>query len=103
MYAGEVWIEHAMMARLLTTTNRVRRSLAVDFEGERIKELSEREREVIRLIGQGLKNQQIASILHISESTVRHHLTSIYAKLGVSDRLELLVFAHRRGLTIEAE
>jgi two-component system nitrate/nitrite response regulator NarL len=40
----------------------------------------------------------IAKHLSLSETTVRHHLTSIYSKLGVSDRLELLVFAHRNGL-----
>jgi two-component system, NarL family, nitrate/nitrite response regulator NarL len=45
-----------------------------------------------------LKNDQIAKKLCLSETTVRHHLTSIYGKLGVSDRLELLVFAHRNGL-----
>jgi DNA-binding NarL/FixJ family response regulator len=53
---------------------------------------------VIQLIGRGLKNQQIANQLCISESTVGHHLTSIYTKLGVSDRLELLIFAHQKGL-----
>ena len=60
--------------------------------------LSPRERQLIQQIGRGLKNYQIAKQLCLSETTVRHHLTSIYGKLGVSDRLELLVFAHRYGL-----
>jgi two-component system nitrate/nitrite response regulator NarL len=100
VYAGEVWIEHSMVARLLTTTDITRRSLASDPEQDRIQQLSQRECDVVQLIGRGLKNQQIAIQLCISESTVRHHLTSIYSKLGVSDRLELLVFAHRKGLAM---
>jgi len=103
VHSGEVWIEHSMVARLLTTTDITRRSLTVDPDADRIQQLSHRERDVIQLIGRGLKNQQIAIQLCISESTVRHHLTSIYCKLGVSDRLELLVFAHRKGLAMELE
>ena len=95
--AGEVWIEHSMVARILTT-DKAHRSFAVNSEEHSYQELSKREREVIQLIGRGLKNQQIANQLCISESTVGHHLTSIYTKLGVSDRLELLIFAHQKGL-----
>jgi DNA-binding NarL/FixJ family response regulator len=68
-------------------------------EAEKISQLSERERQVIQLIGFGLKNQQIATQLCISQTTVHHHLTSIYDKLGITDRLELMVFARRFGLT----
>jgi two-component system, NarL family, response regulator LiaR len=50
------------------------------------------------MIGQGLKNQTIADRLCISKATVRHHLTSIYAKLSVGDRLELAIYAYRNGL-----
>jgi len=98
VYAGEVWIEHSMVARLLTTTDIISRSLAVNSEADCIQQLSNREHEVVQLISLGLKNQQIANQLCISKSTVGHHLTSIYSKLGVSDRLELLVFAHQMGL-----
>jgi DNA-binding NarL/FixJ family response regulator len=42
--------------------------------------------------------QAIADRLCISEATVRHHLTSIYAKLNVEDRLELVIYAYRQGL-----
>jgi DNA-binding NarL/FixJ family response regulator len=98
VYAGEIWIEHSMVARLLTTTDIASRSLAVNYEADCIQQLSNREREVIQLISLGLRNQQIANQLCISTSTVGHHLTSIYSKLGVSDRLELLVFAHQKGL-----
>ena len=53
---------------------------------------------MIALVEQALRNRTIADRLCISEATVRHHLTSIYEKLGVADRLELVVFAHRRKL-----
>jgi DNA-binding NarL/FixJ family response regulator len=101
--AGEVWIEHSMVARLLTTTDIARRSLGFNSGEDRINQLSNREREVVKLISRGLKNQQIANQLSISQSTVGHHLTSIYSKLGVSDRLELLIFAHHKGLVTELE
>ena len=57
--------------------------------------LTEREREVIRLVGQGLSNKDIAYQLSISDSTVRHHLTSIFDKVGVPNRQKLLVHSHR--------
>jgi DNA-binding NarL/FixJ family response regulator len=60
--------------------------------------LTEREREVIKLVGEGLKNRQIAEKLFISDITVHHHLTSIYSKLDVADRMELLIYAYRNGL-----
>ncbi|HMS82099.1 MAG TPA: response regulator transcription factor [Nitrospira sp.] len=56
--------------------------------------LTEREREVIRLVGQGLSNKDIAYHLSISGSTVRHHLTNIFDKLGVSNRQNLLIQTH---------
>lgn len=65
---------------------------------DRINSLTGREEEIISLIATGLKNKDVASQLHISHITVRHHLTSIFRKLGVSDRQKLLILAHGRGL-----
>jgi DNA-binding NarL/FixJ family response regulator len=56
--------------------------------------LTDREREIIRLVGQGLSNKDIAYKLSISDSTVRHHMTSIFDKVGVPNRQKLLVHAH---------
>jgi DNA-binding NarL/FixJ family response regulator len=53
---------------------------------------------VIALIAEGLRNRQIAERLNVSEATVRHHLTSIFAKLHVTDRVTLTIFAIRHGL-----
>ena len=56
--------------------------------------LTEREREVIRLVEEGLSNKDIAYRLSISDSTVRHHMTSIFDKVGVPNRQKLLIHAH---------
>jgi DNA-binding NarL/FixJ family response regulator len=98
VHAGEVWIDRAMMATVLTQISRSRLDDQEDPELARIASLSDREREVISLIGKGLKNKEIATRLSISEITVRHHLSSIYSKLNVSDRLELTIYAYRNGL-----
>ncbi len=96
--SGEVWLERSLIASVLSRLSRNNTPVkTVPNEGG-INVLSEREKEIVRLIGQGLKNKKISTLLCISETTVRHHLTSIYSKLGVTDRLELLVFAHRNGL-----
>ncbi len=98
VHAGEVWLERSLIANVLVRLSRSQPVAKVDQETASINSLSEREKEVVKLIGQGFKNKRISSELCISETTVRHHLTSIYDKLGVSDRLELLVYAHRYGL-----
>ena len=96
--SGEVWLERSLIANVLSRLSRNNIPVKTVPSTEGINVLSEREKEIVRLIGQGLKNKKISSLLCISETTVRHHLTSIYSKLGVTDRLELLVFAHRYGL-----
>jgi two-component system nitrate/nitrite response regulator NarL len=97
VYSGEVWLERLLIANVISRLSRNQFDKK-NPEENGISILSDREREIVRLIGQGLKNRKISTLLCISETTVRHHLTSIYSKLGVSDRLELLVFAHRYGL-----
>jgi DNA-binding NarL/FixJ family response regulator len=60
--------------------------------------LTPREREIVALIGEGLRNEETARRLGITEKTVRNHLTVIFDKVGVSGRLELLVWAYEHGL-----
>ena len=99
VHAGEVWLEPAMIASVLGEMTGTRTSQPLDPEAAKIASLTEREREVMTLMGQGLRNKQIAERLGISETTVRHHLTSIFAKLEVTDRLELVIYIYRHGLT----
>jgi len=96
VYLGEVWLSRTTTANVLTRL--VRMNDELDAESKKISTLTQREREIVTLIGEGLKNKQIASRLFISEATVRHHFTSIFAKLDVSDRLELIIYAYRFGL-----
>jgi len=98
VYAGEVWLERSMIAYVLSRLSRDHNLEQTSQVIENINELSEREKEVIQLIGQAYNNNKISTELCISEATVRHHLTSIYRKLGVSNRLELLVYAHHYDL-----
>jgi len=99
VHAGEVWLEPAMIASVLGEMTGTRASQPLDPDAAKIASLTEREREVVTLMRQGLRNKQIAERLGISETTVRHHLTSIFAKLGVTDRLELVIYTYRHGLT----
>lgn len=98
VHAGEAWLDPSLMAGVLSEMTRAGRVRKADPEAEKISSLTNREREVIALIGEGIKNREIAGRLFISETTVRHHLTSIFAKLGVTDRVELLIYAFRHGL-----
>ncbi|NSW52276.1 MAG: response regulator transcription factor [Anaerolineae bacterium] len=97
--AGEAWVERSLIANVLHTLADGNHPAPNHSEKDQIDELTLRERDVIQLIGRGFKNQQIAEKLCLSESTIRHHLTSIYHKLGVSSRLELLVYANHNTIT----
>jgi two-component system, NarL family, nitrate/nitrite response regulator NarL len=92
VHSGESWLDRALTARML------HRMAEASPEQARIGTLTAREREVIQLIAEGLSNRAIGERLHLSESTVRHHLTSIFDKLDVESRLELVIYAYRNGL-----
>jgi len=89
IHAGEIWIERAMvgnvLAKILSANEKPKLKL------NQFATLSKREREIIPLISQALKNKEIAARLFLSEATVRHHITSIFTKLEVSNRLDLVI------------
>lgn len=100
--AGELWLDRETLGRVFggfmdTSTARKPKP---DPEEKKIARLTVRERNVIRTVveGNGTLNKTLASQLFISEHTMRNHLTSIYQKLGLSNRLELYVYALRHGL-----
>src|SRR5439155_22962082 len=94
--AGESWLEPSMVARALENLTRPQAAVPIAPEVAKIATLTERE--VITLVWQGLRNKYIAERLYISEATVRHHLTAIFAKLDVADRFELAIYAYQHSL-----
>jgi two-component system nitrate/nitrite response regulator NarL len=88
VHAGEIWIERAMVGNVLM---KIRANEKPKLELSQFATLSKREREIIPLIIEGLKNKEIAARLFLSEATVRHHITSIFTKLEVSNRLDLII------------
>ena len=95
VHHGEVWLDRLTMGSVLQEMNEEKQP---NPDQEKIASLTERERAVVTLVGEGLKNKQIAAKLFISETTVTHHLSSVFSKLSVSDRLELIIYAFRHGL-----
>ncbi len=95
VYAGELWLDRQSTARFIFQITRPSLSGKSDPAKARIASLTERERQIANLICQGLQNEEVGKRLSISDTTVRHHLTSIFSKIGVSNRLELTVFLYR--------
>jgi DNA-binding NarL/FixJ family response regulator len=89
--AGEGWLDPAVTARVLTTY----RAASDDGrdDGAALEELTTRELDVLRQIGMGATNQEIAESLFISEATVKSHVGHIFTKLGVRDRPAAIIYA----------
>jgi len=98
VHDGQFWFNRSSLARLIQF---LRARFPEGGEGgdqRPAMQLTAREREVVALIGGGASNREIASQLGVSVVTVKHHLTHVFDKLGVSNRLELAVYAMNRGL-----
>lgn len=101
VHSGEAWLDRVTTASVLNELSRRSSRKERDrSETDDIALLTRRERDVINFVAQGLKNRQVAEKLSISDITVRHHLTSVFGKLGVADRFELIIYAYRHGLCV---
>lgn len=98
VHAGEIWYDRSKMGSVLRDMLQSGNGKKPDPLAVKIACLTPREHEVIALVSEGLKNKVIGEKLFISETTVRHHLTKVFEKLGVSNRLELILFAFGQGL-----
>ncbi|TSE24875.1 Transcriptional regulatory protein LiaR [Tepidimonas sediminis] len=98
VHAGEFWLGRSATVRILMSV--VRRQQGLSPEQERIAQLTRKERLAVAEIARdpAASGREIAARLHISEHTLRNHLSSIYAKLGVANRTALYDFALRHGL-----
>ncbi|MFB7428926.1 response regulator [Streptomyces hydrogenans] len=95
---GQSMLDPATTARLMRTLRDP--ETARSPEDERLAALSERERSVLELIGEGLTNRQIAKALYLSEKTVKNHISRLLGKLGVERRVQAAVIAaqaHEHG------
>jgi DNA-binding NarL/FixJ family response regulator len=94
VHTGEIWLSGRLTEAVLHAFGSQQTPGKLDGKAE----LSRREMEVIQLVIQGYKNRDIAQKLFISEKTVKNHLSAIFNKLGVADRLELTLYAFERRL-----
>jgi DNA-binding NarL/FixJ family response regulator len=90
VHGGEVFIQPEIASRTLRA--------ALHSPGDLIEPLSDREREVLVMLAQGIPNKEIADKLHIAEGTVKNHVSNILGKLQAQNRTEAADIARRRGL-----
>jgi DNA-binding NarL/FixJ family response regulator len=87
---GEVYVSPSLAAGMLVELTRNR-------PPDPLNELTEREREILRLVAEGLTNREIGERLHLAEKTVKHYMTNVLGKLHVRSRVEAALLAVRRG------
>lgn len=86
---GDVYVSPSLAAGILVTLTRGR-------PADPLEELTERELEILKLVGQGLTNREIGERLHLAEKTIKHYITNILQKLQVRSRVEAALIAARR-------
>lgn len=91
---GKTYVDPNVAGKLFDQVSRGAAAPSHEF----IKDLSERELDVLRLMARGLNNADIAQRLYLSEGTVRNYVSSLFTKLGVADRTQAAVLALRAGL-----
>lgn len=92
---GGVWVTRSLLPRLVSELRKyvdAHRKPAETPADDSLADLTQREREIVRLIVEGASNKEVASNLNISERTVKGHLSNVFQKLGVTDRLKLMLY-----------
>jgi NarL family two-component system response regulator LiaR len=92
---GEIWLPRDKMSSIM---DRIISVVGRDLKEKTLDQLTPTEFQVLRLIGQGKSNDEIATIMFISKNTVRSHIKSIYAKLDTHSRLQLALYAINSAL-----
>jgi len=98
VFEGEVWLDAHTTAAVMREFASRDDGSSGGGRGRERSPLSAREREIVALVAKGYRNREMAEKLFISEQTVKNHLHKIFDKLGVSDRLELALYAIHKGL-----
>lgn len=101
VYEGQIWASAKQLGYLLETVSQVPSLRMVNAAGTKL--LTPREEQVVALIADGLSNREIARELNLSEHTVKKYLFRIFDKLGISSRVELVLYAMSHGGHREAE
>jgi DNA-binding NarL/FixJ family response regulator len=102
VHAGEIWLDShttaAVIRQFVAADDTPQPPASAPGRDRERSPLSQREREIVALVAQGFKNKEMAEKMFISEQTVKNHLHNIFDKLGVSDRLELALYAIHNNL-----
>jgi DNA-binding NarL/FixJ family response regulator len=95
--AGDAVLSPAVTRQLLDQVGR-RLPAAVSRSPDALAELTDREREVLRLLAAGLSNAELAEALYLSEATIKTHVSNLLGKLGLRDRVQAVIYAYETGL-----
>ena len=101
MHAGQVWANSKQLRYLLEVITHVPSLRVVNSAGDEL--LTTREEQVVALVAEGLSNREIAKELGLSEHTIKKYLFRVFDKLGISSRVELVLYAVSHGNSRSAE
>jgi two-component system, NarL family, nitrate/nitrite response regulator NarL len=101
VHQGELWLDRTTTGRMFIELSKPKREAAAERDKPKLESLTARERDVVRqvVLDPGADNCRLAERLQMGEHTLRNHLSRIYDKLGVPNRVELYVYAQRYGLS----
>jgi DNA-binding NarL/FixJ family response regulator len=91
VYHGQIWASNEQLAHLVSSVSRPKSTNVTDSHGKPL--LTAREQQVLHLLAEGMSNHELATMLRLSEHTIKNHLFRIYDKLGVSNRMEAVLYA----------